>query len=396
MAKFPEPNSEWTRSAGGRRRSRLLRAIVTRVRNLRAERGLAADRAPPARASSFRKDPFRRKCSVTFRSSAISRASSARGDFFEGVNWPERFRDVVADVGLVVDLPKKEISSEDREKLRARDREAARGGGEDSRAAGRRQLPLARSGGRGRENEATARRNLRTSPAPLRQSRRGAGRMSGVADPLEGRSFTHIENVIYLPSTPSTNDVAKTIVEKMLAESEDIRPTIIVAGEQTAGHGRMGRKLDPAARSARGLGHRAVAGRAGARPPAGRAGIALARGLSTAFGLDVPAQVAERPPRQPQEARRHPRRGSRERRRRRLGGRRRRPQRPRHAEGPRCPGAEGRDVARGRRGPRGEARGRRAALGAPRHPRRTARRGREWTRCRRRSRPSRLMRRATR
>lgn len=111
--------------------------------------------------------------------------------------------------------------------------------------------------------------------------------MSGVSDPLEGRSFSHIENVIYLPSTPSTNDVAKTIVEKMLAESEDVRPTIIVAGEQTAGHGRMGRSWTPLP------GALAVsvivpwpAGPERVRLPV-RAGIALARGLSRAFALDV-------------------------------------------------------------------------------------------------------------
>jgi BirA family biotin operon repressor/biotin-[acetyl-CoA-carboxylase] ligase len=111
--------------------------------------------------------------------------------------------------------------------------------------------------------------------------------MSGVSDPLEGRSFSHIENVIYLPSTPSTNDVAKTIVEKMLAESEDVRPTIIVAGEQTAGHGRMGRSWTPLP------GALAVSvivpwpeGPERVRVPV-RAGIALARGLSRAFALDV-------------------------------------------------------------------------------------------------------------
>ena len=111
--------------------------------------------------------------------------------------------------------------------------------------------------------------------------------MSGVTDPLEGRSFSHIENVIYLPSTPSTNDVAKTIVEKMLAESEDIRPTIIVAGEQTAGHGRMGRSWTSLP------GALAVSvivpwpeGPERVRLPV-RAGIALARGLSRAFALDV-------------------------------------------------------------------------------------------------------------
>jgi BirA family transcriptional regulator, biotin operon repressor / biotin---[acetyl-CoA-carboxylase] ligase len=111
--------------------------------------------------------------------------------------------------------------------------------------------------------------------------------MSGVSDPLEGRSFSHIENVIYLPSTPSTNDVAKTIVEKMLAESEDVRPTIIVAGEQTAGHGRMGRGWTPL----RGALAISVivpwpAGPERVRLPV-RAGIALARGLSKVFALDV-------------------------------------------------------------------------------------------------------------
>ena len=111
--------------------------------------------------------------------------------------------------------------------------------------------------------------------------------MSGVTDPLEGRSFSHIENIVYLPSTPSTNDVAKTIVEKMLAESEDLRPTVIVAGEQTAGHGRMGRSWTPLP------GALAVSvivpwpqGPERVRVPV-RAGIALARGLSRAFALDV-------------------------------------------------------------------------------------------------------------
>jgi BirA family biotin operon repressor/biotin-[acetyl-CoA-carboxylase] ligase len=111
--------------------------------------------------------------------------------------------------------------------------------------------------------------------------------MSGVSDPLEGRSFSHIENVIYLPSTPSTNDVAKTIVEKMLAESEDVRPTIIVAGEQTAGHGRMGRSWTPLPRA---LAVSVIVpwpeGPERVRVPV-RAGIALARGLSRAFALDV-------------------------------------------------------------------------------------------------------------
>jgi BirA family biotin operon repressor/biotin-[acetyl-CoA-carboxylase] ligase len=111
--------------------------------------------------------------------------------------------------------------------------------------------------------------------------------MSGIADPLEGRSFMHIENVIYLPSTSSTNEVAKAIVEKMLAEREDVRPTIIVAGEQTAGRGRMGRSWTSVP------GALAVSvivpwpeGPERVRLPV-RVGVALARGLSRAFTIDV-------------------------------------------------------------------------------------------------------------
>jgi len=111
--------------------------------------------------------------------------------------------------------------------------------------------------------------------------------MSGFDSPLEGRSFRHIENVIYLPEATSTNDVAKAIVEKMLAESEDVRPTIIVAGEQSAGHGRLGRSWVSLPGS--------LAISVIVPWPAGperihlplRAGIALAQGLSRAFGLDV-------------------------------------------------------------------------------------------------------------
>jgi BirA family transcriptional regulator, biotin operon repressor / biotin---[acetyl-CoA-carboxylase] ligase len=111
--------------------------------------------------------------------------------------------------------------------------------------------------------------------------------MSGFDVPLEGRSFRHIENVIYLPATPSTNDVAKAIVEKMLAESEEIRPTIIVAGEQSAGYGRLGRSWVSLPGS--------LAVSVIVPWPAGperihlplRAGIAVARGLLRAFGLDV-------------------------------------------------------------------------------------------------------------
>jgi BirA family biotin operon repressor/biotin-[acetyl-CoA-carboxylase] ligase len=111
--------------------------------------------------------------------------------------------------------------------------------------------------------------------------------MSGHAAPLDGRSFRHIENVIYLPVTPSTNDVAKVIVEKMLAESEEIRPTIVVAGEQSDGHGRLGRRWVslPGSLAASVIVPWPVGPERGHLPL--RAGIAIARGLSRAFGLNV-------------------------------------------------------------------------------------------------------------
>jgi BirA family biotin operon repressor/biotin-[acetyl-CoA-carboxylase] ligase len=105
--------------------------------------------------------------------------------------------------------------------------------------------------------------------------------------PLDGRSFRHIENVIYLPSTPSTNDVAKAIVEKMLSECEEVRPTIVVAGEQTAAHGRLGRRWValPGALAVSAIVPWPAGPERGHLPL--RAGVALARGLSREFGLNV-------------------------------------------------------------------------------------------------------------
>ena len=66
-AKFPEPKPEWTDDAAVTV-IELLRAIVTRVRNLRAERGLPQTEALAARHRAPAEDPFQRKCGVTCRS----------------------------------------------------------------------------------------------------------------------------------------------------------------------------------------------------------------------------------------------------------------------------------------------------------------------------------------
>jgi BirA family transcriptional regulator, biotin operon repressor / biotin---[acetyl-CoA-carboxylase] ligase len=114
-----------------------------------------------------------------------------------------------------------------------------------------------------------------------------AGSVLGSLAPLGGRRFARIHNLVFVATTPSTNDLGKLIVERMLAESEDIRLTAIVAGAQTAGRGRAGRTWTslPGA-----LALSAIVpwpeGPGRVRLPV-ETGILLARGLSASFGIDV-------------------------------------------------------------------------------------------------------------
>jgi BirA family biotin operon repressor/biotin-[acetyl-CoA-carboxylase] ligase len=110
--------------------------------------------------------------------------------------------------------------------------------------------------------------------------------LGGLA-PLGGRRFARLHNLIFVGTTPSTNDLGKAIVERMLAESEEIRLTVVIAGEQTAGRGRSGRPWTslPGALALSAIvpwpeGPRRV------RLPV-ETGILLARGLAAAFGVDV-------------------------------------------------------------------------------------------------------------
>ena len=156
-----------------------------------------------------------------------------------------------------------------------------------------------------------------------------------------------LHNLIFVATTPSTNDLGKVIVERMLEESEEIRLTVIVAGEQTAGRGRSGRTWTPLpgalALSAivpwpEGPGRVRLPIETGHPPRARTRGRVRDRRA---------AEVAERSPRRAEEDRRDPRRGPVERRGRRLGRDRLRPERPRHAGRARRAGPQGRDVARG-------------------------------------------------
>lgn len=120
-----------------------------------------------------------------------------------------------------------------------------------------------------------------TAPAP-------AGSPLGALAPLAGMRFSQILNLVFFDTVTSTNDLARKIVEKMLAEGEELQPTAVVARRQTAGRGRAGRAW---------------------RQPEGAAlsvslivpwpegpdrvklpiemGVVLANGLSAKFGLDV-------------------------------------------------------------------------------------------------------------
>jgi BirA family transcriptional regulator, biotin operon repressor / biotin---[acetyl-CoA-carboxylase] ligase len=109
----------------------------------------------------------------------------------------------------------------------------------------------------------------------------------GSLAPIGGMRFERLHNLIFVPTTPSTNDLGKVIVERMLAESEEIRLTVIVANLQTAGRGRAGRSWTPLPG--------AIALSAIVAWPEGpgrvrlpiETGILLARGLAAAFGIEV-------------------------------------------------------------------------------------------------------------
>ncbi len=110
----------------------------------------------------------------------------------------------------------------------------------------------------------------------------------GPLAPLGGARFGRVANVVLLDETASTNDVARALVEKMVAEDTDLLPTCVAARRQTAGRGRAGRSWST-------TGEGAVAVSLVAPWPEGpgrihvpvATGIVLARSLSAAFGLDL-------------------------------------------------------------------------------------------------------------
>ena len=130
LERFPEPHGEWKDDAAVEA-IEAVRAVVTRVRNLRAENGLAQTE-PLAIGLELPDGPL----SAELRRQAPLLSHLARlidVTISSKVKIAGAFHDAVAGLGLVVDLPKKEISSEDRVKLE-RDVERLRGEAEKIRA----------------------------------------------------------------------------------------------------------------------------------------------------------------------------------------------------------------------------------------------------------------------
>jgi len=114
MARFPEANPAWT-DPQAVQTIETLRALVTRLRNLRAENGLA--QTEPLRIGvELPEGPLSKEIQRHVQLlSHLARLKAVK--ISSKVEIAGGFRDVVAGIGVVVDLPKKEISSEDREKV---------------------------------------------------------------------------------------------------------------------------------------------------------------------------------------------------------------------------------------------------------------------------------------
>ncbi len=110
----------------------------------------------------------------------------------------------------------------------------------------------------------------------------------GSAAPLGGARFERVANVVLLEETASTNDVARALIDRMVAEETDLLPTCVAARRQTAGKGRAGRSWAT-------IGSSAVAVSLVAPWPEGpgrirvpvTSGIRLARALSAAWDVEL-------------------------------------------------------------------------------------------------------------
>ncbi|HEX5856320.1 MAG TPA: valine--tRNA ligase, partial [Thermoanaerobaculia bacterium] len=115
MAKFPEANAEWSDPLAVET-VEVMRAVTTRIRNLRAENGLAQTEALAIGLELPEGPLFKQLRHFVPLLQHLARLKDVK--ISSKVEIAGGFRDVVAGIGVVVDLPKKELSSEDSEKLR--------------------------------------------------------------------------------------------------------------------------------------------------------------------------------------------------------------------------------------------------------------------------------------
>jgi len=66
----------------------------------------------------------------------------------------------------------------------------------------------------------------------------------GPLAPFGGCRFEWIENLVLLGSVQSTNEVGRDLAARMLAEGNEIFPTVIFASRQEGGRGRSGRRWE--------------------------------------------------------------------------------------------------------------------------------------------------------
>jgi valyl-tRNA synthetase len=137
---FPSPNADW-KDPLAVETVETLRAAATRIRNLRAERGLAPaapltaslEVAPGPLAESLKEHASLLRHLARLESLEISEKTDTEG-ILERVKTEGLFRDAIRSVGLVVALPVRKLTDEDRTKLL---REIAQVEGELEKVRGR-------------------------------------------------------------------------------------------------------------------------------------------------------------------------------------------------------------------------------------------------------------------
>jgi len=225
-------------------------AAATRIRNLRAERGLAQTEALAA-GLEVSAGPLATSSPATAPSSSTSRVSrrsrSRRRSACGGVPRRDRSR------GPRRVAPVKELGPESgRSSRRSSRSSSAEVEGVKKRsptmASSRAHRPRSsrRTGSSSRAGGAARTAGGEPRPGGRALKRRigdgcGAALAPRLAGPLRRPPLPFLANVLTFESLPSTNEFGKILAERMLGDGTELRPTVIVARRQTAGRGRSGR-----------------------------------------------------------------------------------------------------------------------------------------------------------